>query len=287
MQPPLNNGTPPCQNIMFPPLSLYNYYNENNENSYNQYQPIINIPTRTSTATLGEVGASVELVKAHVLELSKRMESIEYKFSEFEKRASSDISLLKNTLLEHSAELLKMGDSVDNTLAHVKNTNALIERQDECIDKLVDAFHEHDNLYKKRQEQNGIKTVATNIDLGMIRRRLSKVEDFTSEFYEHFESFKSVKDIISDLSDHIDECDRDISSVVTKNIENIESQNSHHYYHHDDGDDKNNSDNDIIASALPYIINDLDNYFSNYDDDDGNDNHNHNDENNDDDFEKL
>ena len=278
----MQSGTPPCQNIMFPPLSLYNYYNEN---YYNKYQPIINIPTRTSTATLGEVGASVELVKAHVLELSKRMEFIENGFSEFEKRASSDISLLKNTLLEHSTEILKMGDSVDNTLAHVKNTNDLIEQQEECIDKLTDAFHEHDNLYKKRQEQNGIKTVATNIDLGMIRRRLSKVEEFTDEFYEHFDNFKSVKDIISDLSEHVNECDRDISTIVKTNIENFESQNSHH--HHYDGDDKNNSsDNDIIASALPF--NDLDNYFSNYDDDgNGNDNHNHNDENNDDDFEKL
>ena len=279
MQPP-NNGTPPCQNIMFPPLSLYNYYNENYENNYNKYQPIINIPTRTSTATLGEVGASVELVRAHVTELSKRMESIEYGFSEFEKRVSSDISLLKNTLLEHSTELLKMGDNVDNTLAHVKNTNALIEHQDACIDKLMDAFHEHDRLYNKRRQQNGIKTVATNIDLGMIRRRLSKVEEFTSEFYEQFENFKSVKDIISDLSDHITECDRDISSIVIKNIES---------HRENDGGDN------IISSALPYTMIDLDNYFSKYDNVDDNvddnkdvdDNQNHNDDNCDDDFEKL
>ena len=277
MQPP-NNGTPPCQNIMFPPLSLYNYYNEN---YYNQYQPIINIPTRTSMATLGEVGASVELVRAHVLELSKRMESIEYKFSEFEKRASNDISLLKNTLLEHSTELLKMEDSVDNTLAHVKSTNGLIEHQDTCIDKLMDAFHEHDRLYKNRrqQQQNGIRTVATNIDLGMIRRRLSKVEEFTGEFYEQFENFKSIKDIISGLSDHVDECDRDISSVVIKNIENFESQNSQ---------SENNTDVDIISSIAPHSMLDLNNYFSKYDDDSDNDKiQNHNDDNCDDDFEKL
>ncbi len=285
MQPP-NNGTPPCQNIMFPPLSLYNYYNENNENSYNQYQPIINIPTRTSTATLGEVGASVELVRAHVSELSKRMESIEYGFSEFEKRVSSDISLLKNTLLEHSTDLLKMGDSVDNTLAHVKNTNVLIEQQEECIDKLMDAFHEHDRLYNKRRQQSGIKTVATNLDLGMIRRRLSKVEEFTSEFYEQFENFKSVKDIISDLSDHITECDRDISSIVKTNIEKFESQNSQ---------SENNIDIDIISSIVPHSMLDLNNYFSKYDNVDDNvddnkdvdDNQNHNDDNCDDDFEKL
>ena len=295
----MQSGTPPCQNIMFPaPPSFYNNFNDRGGTTpltpyiiskgsegtacpQYQYQPIINIPTRTSMATLGEVGASVELVKAHVLELSKRMESIEYKFSEFEKRASSDISLLKNTLLEHSAELLKMGDSVDNTLAHVKNTNALIERQDACIDKLTDAFHEHNRVYIKRrqQEQNVIKKIETNINLGMIRRRLSKVEEFTGEFYEQFESFKSVKDIISSLSDHVTECDRDISLMVTKNIETIE------------GCYENNNDNDIVASTLQHaVVSDLDNYFSNYDDnmdDNADDNQNHNNDNCDDDFEKL
>jgi hypothetical protein len=298
----MQSGTPPCQNIMFPaPPSFYNNFNDSSSKGSTppltpyiiskgsegaacpqyQYQPIINIPTRTSMATLGEVGASVELVKAHVLELSKRMESIEYKFSEFEKRASSDISLLKNTLLEHSAELLKMGDSVDNTLAHVKSTNALIERQDACIDKLTDAFHEHNRVYiniKRQQQQIIIKKIETNINLGMIRRRLSKVEEFTGEFYEQFESFKSVKDIISSLSDHVIECDRDISTIVKTNIETIEG----HY--------ENN--NDIVASTLQHaVVSDLDNYFSNYDDnmdDNADDNQNHNnDDSNDDDFEKL
>jgi hypothetical protein len=297
----MQSGTPPCQNIMFPaPPSFYNNFNDSSSKGSTppltpyiiskgsegaacpqyQYQPIINIPTRTSMATLGEVGASVELVKAHVLELSKRMESIEYKFSEFEKRASSDISLLKNTLLEHSAELLKMGDSVDNTLAHVKSTNALIEWQDACIDKLTDAFHEHNRVYIKRrqQEQHVIKKIETNINLGMIRRRLSKVEEFTGEFYEQFESFKSVKDIISSLSDHVTECDRDISTIVKTNIETIEG----HY--------ENNNDNDIVASTLQHaVVSDLDNYFSNYDKDkrDGSGDDHNNDDSNDDDFEKL
>ena len=296
----MQSGTPTCQNIMFPtPPSFYNNFNYSSSKGSRappltpyiiskgsegtacpqyQHQPIINIPTRTSTATLGEMGASVELVRAHVLELSKRMDSIEYKFSEFEKRASSDISLLKNTLLEHSAELLKMGDSVDNTLSHVKSTNALIERQDACIDKLADALYEHDRLYNKRQQKQQQFAVATNIDLGIIRRRLSKVEEFTGEFYEQFENFKSVKDIISSLSDHVTECDRDISLMVTKNIETIEG----HY-------ENNINDNDIVASTLHQhaCVGDLDNYFSNYDDNDDNSHQNYDDEIYDDDFEKL
>lgn len=228
-----NNGTPPpCQNIMFPipdqsPLYNYYYYNDN------YYQPIINIPTRSTTATLGEVGASVELVRAQLTELSKRMESVECKFSEFEKCVSSDISLLKTTISEHATELLQIGDKGDKA-----------------------------------------------IELGMVRRRLSKVEDFTSEFYEQFENFKGVKDIISKLSDHLGECDQSISSIIIKkNIENKIGNN-----HDDDNDDRNCDKNVAVTSTtLPHscprvtsTVVDLNIYFSEYDD-----------ENEEDDFEKL
>jgi hypothetical protein len=219
-----NNGTPPpCQNIMFPipdqsPLYNYYYYNDN------YYQPIINIPTRSSAATLGEVGASVELVRAQLTELSRRMESVECRFSEFEKCVSVDISLLKNTISEHATELLKMGDKA--------------------------------------------------IELGMIRRRLSKVENFKSDFYEQFENFKGVKDIISKLSDHLGECDQSISSIIKTNVES-QIVNSH-------DDDQNCDKNVAVTSTLPYsspsTVVDLNIYFSEYDD-------NRDDE--EDDFEKL
>jgi len=259
---------------MFPPF-LHNPYH---------YQPIINIPTRTNTATLGEVGASVELVRAQLAELSNRMESMESMFSKFQKDISNNIFLLKNTLSEHATELLHMRDVVECTRAHVKDTNDLIEKQDVCIDKLADAFYEHNRLFK-----NGMKKNTANVDLAlaMIRRRLSKVEDFTSEFYEQFEDFKSVKDIISDLSDHVNECDRDISLIVTK---------------------KNNNTAVASTSTLPppYPCNamvDLDAYFSEYDDecdqnnsltfikenknDHGDKERQNGDENEEDDFEKL
>ena len=123
-----------------------------------------------------------------------------------------------------------------------------------------------------------MKTVASNIDLGIIRRRLSRVEDFTSEFYEQFESFKSIKDIFSSLSDHIDECDQDISSFVMRKSDNIEFQSN------DDGENINNN-----------LETNLETYFSNYEEDEeGEDNGNNNGDgngkepnNDDDDFEKL
>ena len=243
----MEHGTPPCQNIMFPHF-LHNPYH---------YQPIINIPTRSTTATLGEVGASVDMLRAQLAELSKRMEKMESAFSKFESSISNDVFLLKNTLSEHATELLHTRDAVESAFAHAKETNSLIEQHNVCIDELADICHEHGRLFSSRtRHQNGVKKNAASIDLAMIRRRLSKVEDFTSEFYEQFEDFKSVKDTILNLSDHVNECDRDISLIVTK---------------------KNN--NTAVASTFtlpsPYACNaivDLDAYFSEYDDNNDDDN---------------
>ena len=251
------NGIPPCQNIMFP----------NMIHSYNpcQYQPLIHVPTRTSVVKVGEVAASVDMLREQMAEFLKRMETMEFRFSNLEKSVSNDIFLLKSTLSEHATELLHIRDIAEHTHAHVKKTNELIEEQNFCIDRLADIIR-----------QTGMKTVASNIDLGIIRRRLSKVEDFTSEFYEQFESFKSIKDIFSSLSDHIDECDQDISSFVMRKSDNIEFQSN------DDGENINNN-----------LETNLETYFSNYEedeegedngDDDGNGKEPKND---DDDFEKL
>ena len=255
LQPPPSSSS--YQNMLYP--NPYQFFPSSQQQNPYQYQPLINVPTRTNTTTIGEIGASVEMIRAQVTELSRRMESLEFKFSEFEKNISNDIFLFKNTLSDHSTELLHARDVVECTRAHVKDTNELIKRQDVCIDKLADAVYHQSCMFNgQRRHQNRINKTAANIDLGMIRRRLSKVEDFTSEFYEQFQSFKCVKDIILNLSEHLDECDRDISSVVV-------AANNKKCHENDD-------DDDILASALQdataTVTLGLDNYFSNYDDHD-------------------
>jgi archaellum component FlaC len=230
--------TPPqCQNIMFSNSS-------SSEHPY-LYQPMVRVPARTSTLTLGEVGASVDLLRTQLSELFKRMEVMESTVSEFKTSVSNDVFLLKSTLFEHSNELLNVRDVVNDTHNHVKQTHSLIETQNTCINGLKEVVSRSNTLYEKQQ-----KKIATNVDLGIIRRRLSKMEDFTNEFYEQFQSFKCVKDILFNLSDHIEECDRDISFMLSKNNQYIG--------YDDDG---------INSSSI------LTNYFSNYssDHDDCND----------------
>jgi hypothetical protein len=249
-----SNMVPHCQNTMFP--NPYQY----------QYQPLIHVPTRTNTVTLGEIGASVDMMRAQLMELSKRMDTMETRFSKFEKMVTNDVFLLKSTLSEHATELLHVRDVIEDTHAHVKKTNELLEEQDFSIDRLADIVR-----------QTGMKTVASNIDLGIIRRRLSRVEDFTGEFYEQFESFKGIKDIFSSLSDHIDECDQDISSFFMRKNDNLEFQSN-------DGDDGENINNNLETN--------LETYFSNYEEgeegEEGNgDDNGKEPKNDDDDFEKL
>ena len=260
---------PPCQNTML--TSPYAYFPYSQQQNPYQYQPLIHVPKRPTMTTLGEMGASVDMLRAQLTELSKRMETMESKFLKFETCVSSDIFLLKSTLSEHATELLHVRDVIEDTHAHVKKTNELLEEQDFSIDRLADIIR-----------QTGMKTVASNIDLGTIRRRLSRVEDFTGEFYEHFESFKDVKNIIKSLSDHIDECDQDISSFIMRKSDNLEFQSN-------DGENIN-INNNLETNLETY----LETYFSNYEEGDegeeGSDNSNDNDKeskNDDDDFEKL
>lgn len=223
-----NSAAPDCQNIMYPTL-FHNPYH---------YQPLIHVPTRTTAVTIGEVGASVDMMRAQLTELSRRMDAMEFNLSKFQNSISNDIYLLKSTLSEHATELLNVRDCVEETRVHVKKTKELLERQDICVDNLADVVRQSNCLHKKQKQQK-------NVDLGIVRRRLSRVEDFTGEFYEQFESFKSVKDIITGLSDHINECDQDISSFIIKRNENLESDCIKNNYNDPDFFDK---------------------YFSNYDD---------------------
>ena len=271
----LVNGTPPCQNIMFPnPFHFFSPSSSSPHPHPYQYQPLIHVPTKQNSVTLGEIGASVNMLSAQVLELSKRMESMESKFSHFEKMVSDDIFLLKNTLSENSAELLNVRSVAENARDNFNKINESIVQQNYCIDEMADAVSRTIHLSRKQiqvQKQSSFKSNVANAQLGIIRRRLSKFEDFTSEFYEQFESFKNIKDIFSSLSDHIDECDRDISSFVMQKDNNFEFQSN----------DNDNNVNDNLEN--------LETYFSNYEEY-ANDNNNGSKEledDDDDDFEKL
>ena len=217
------------------------------------------------------------MMRAQLTELSRRMDAVESRFSVFKHSVSNEMYLLKSTLSEHATELLNVRDCVEDTRTHVKKTKELIERQDSCVDDLADAVRRQSNCLHKEQHQKK-KTVASNVDLGIIRRRLSRVE-----FYEQFESFESVKEIITGLSDHIDECDQDISSFVVKRNEEII---------------KNCSDGGDTGHTITIDATIMNNYFSNYEDDnvnnyntnktnDGNDLVGKEDIYEDDDFEKL
>lgn len=233
-----DNNTPHCQNTMFSNLFHSPYY----------YQPLIHVPTRTSALTVGEVAASVDMMRAQMAEFSTRIDAIESMFSEFKSSVSNDIFLLKNTLFEHSTELLNVRECVENTRACVKEAKDAIDHQDVCIDTLTDAVRQNIFFHKKQQQIHSRKSMASNIDLGIIRRRLSKMEDFTNEFYEQFESFKCVKHIITTLSDHVNECDRDISIMIAKD-------NQKNRFLHSDGDNGDGHSNDISS---------LRDYFSKY-----------------------
>ena len=152
---------PHCQNMMFSNSS-------SSEHPY-LYQPMVRVPTRTSSFTLGEVGASVELLRTQLSELFKRMELMESTFSEFKTSVSNDVFLLKSTLFEHSNELLNVRDVVYNTHDHVKQTHSLIETQNTCIGGLKGVVSKNNTLYEIQQKKNKIKQASYHFLVNVIR----------------------------------------------------------------------------------------------------------------------
>ena len=165
---PLNssvvNGTPPCQNIMFP--NPHPFFTSSQQQNPYQYQPLplIHVPTRTNTATLGEMGASVDMLRAQLMELSKRMDTMESRFSKFESSVSNDIFL--NEQCKDAINLSDFVKSLEITFENLKIVNqtgmeesvsALILKGLENMDVSKRPIHctdqKRDVMYVKEEEK--------------------------------------------------------------------------------------------------------------------------------------
>jgi hypothetical protein len=65
--------------------------------------------------------------------------------------------------------------------------------------------------HAKNKTRNLTKKCA---EIGVLRRRVSKCEDFNTEFIECFEAPLQLRGIVSNMSDKVDECDRTITHMI-------------------------------------------------------------------------
>ena len=197
----------------------------NNRPANNYYQPMVNVPTLNRLPTHGEVVASIELLIAQVGELSRKIDRVESRVNDW-----VNLSLAERMVIaENGISALKTchNDNTQNIIGRFKTTENEIDdlfgyikeikddaREDIIrIDRFSDILTEHSSKLRhaKNKTRNLTKKCA---EIGVLRRRVSKCEEFNTEFVECFEAPLQLRGIVSNMSDKVDECDRTITHMI-------------------------------------------------------------------------
>lgn len=237
------------------------------------YTPMINVPTLNRLPTQGELVTSMELLIAQVGELSRKIDRVESRVNDWVNLgiaermiiAEKGISALKTCHNEHSAKIHTTENEIDDLFGYLKEVKEDTNDNYQCIDRFSDILSEHTS--KLRRAKHRSRDLAKKYaEIGILRRRVSKCEDFNTEFAECFEAPLQLRGIISHMSDKVDECDRTISYMMSYSSEVGFGEDSGDYASLDNTipeystfceDYERSKTGELSASAL-------DEYFSNY-----------------------
>jgi hypothetical protein len=193
----------------------------NNRPANNYYQPMVNVPTLNRLPTHGEVVASIELLIAQVGELSRKIDRVESRVNDWVNLslaermliAEKGISALKTCHNDHDLKIATSENEIDDLFGYIKEIKDDARENDKCLDMFSDILTENTSKLRhaKQKSRNLAKKCA---EIGVLRRRVSKCEDFNTEFIECFEAPLQLRGIVSNMSDKVDECDRTITHMV-------------------------------------------------------------------------
>ena len=201
------------------------YYNPQNYNPQNYnpqfYTPLVNVPTLNRLPSHGELTASVELLIAHVTKFSNRLDRIESRVNDWVNLGLAermmiverDVDVLKKFHNENNTKIAATNIELDYAFVSIKCANERMIDNEKVVDRISDILAEHESRlrhYKQRCRDNAKKCA----EIGILRRRLSKVEDFNTEFAECFESPSQLRGVVTEVSNHVEECDRTLTYMV-------------------------------------------------------------------------
>lgn len=190
----------------------------------NPYIPMINVPTTSKLPSPGEIVASVELLTAHVSELSRKIDRIESRVNDWVNLQLAE----RITIAERGISALKTcHNDHDSKIAHIsqhylteKDGADLYERiqdlvdQNEDTNKCLDRFsdiltiHTRKLRHAKHRSRNLAKKYA---EIAILRRRVSKVEENNTENTQCFETTTELRGILDDmrvqLREYKDKCE--------------------------------------------------------------------------------
>jgi hypothetical protein len=127
--------------------------------------------------------------------------------------AETNIDNIKKCNNEHDTKIAATNIELNYVFDSIKYTNERIVDNEKVIDRISDILTEHESKLrhaKQRSRDNATKCA----EIGILRRRISKVEDFTSDFVECFDTPSQLRGMVTQMSAQAEDCDRTLTYMV-------------------------------------------------------------------------
>jgi hypothetical protein len=185
----------------------------------NPYIPMINIPTTSKLPSPGEIVTSVELLTKHVSDLSRKLDRIESRVNDWVNLqlaermtiAECGITALKTCHNDHDAKIANISQhylTEKDGADLYERIRELLDQNDDvnkCLDRFSDILttHKRKLRHAKHRSRNLEKKYA---EIGILRRRISKVEENNTENVECFETTTAeLKGVVDDMATQLSE----------------------------------------------------------------------------------
>lgn len=247
--------------------SQYYQHNPQYNPNYNPqfYTPLVNVPTMNRLPSHGELAASVDLLIAHITKITTRLDRIESRVNDWvnlelaermvnaEKRMDT-LAMQQN---ENATKIASTNIELDYIFDSIKYANERIVDNENAVDRITDILAKHETKLRhaKQRSRDNSKKCA---EIGILRRRVSKVEDFNTEFAECFETPSQLRGIVAEISNHVEECDRTLSYMVKYGCD---QKSIYDILNHSNGCDDENYGLDAL--------NNVQEFFASYDEGEG------------------
>jgi hypothetical protein len=178
----------------------------------NPYIPMINVPTSSKLPSPGEIVTSVEILTKHVSDLSRKIDRIESRvndcvnpqLAERMHIAERGINALKTCHNDHDAKIARISQhylSEKDGADLYERIRDLVDQNDDtnkCLDRFSDilTIHTRKLRHAKHRSRNLAKKYA---EIGILRRRVSKVEENNTENAQCFETTTEVRGLLDDM----------------------------------------------------------------------------------------
>ena len=256
--------------------SQYYQHNPQYNPQYNPqfYTPLVNVPTMNRLPSHGELASSVDLLIAHITKITTRLDRIESRVNDWVNlglaermiNAEKSMDILNVRQNENGTKIASTNIELDYVFDSIKCANERMIENENAVDRITDIIAKHKTKLRhaKQRSRDNSKKCA---EIGVLRRRISKVEDFNTEFAESFETPSQLMGIVAEISNHVEECDRTLSYMVKYDCER---KSTYDVLNHSNGCIDYDAYGDVYDNTLNdgsldlNALNNVEEFFANY-----------------------